>query len=57
MNFNILKIVYLYSLYSLLWGRLCERVTVTDGCRLYNLYEYVNTQQLISDALASPIRM
>ncbi len=46
-----------FILYSLLWGRLCERVTVTDGCRLYNLYELVTTQQLISDALASPIRM
>jgi hypothetical protein len=36
-------------LYSLLWGQLCERVTVTDVCRLYNFYEHVITQQLISD--------
>jgi hypothetical protein len=44
-------------LYSFIMGRLCEHVTVTDGRRLCNLYEHVNTQQLISDALASPIRM
>jgi hypothetical protein len=36
-------------LYSLLWGQLCERVTVTDVCRLYNFYEHVITQQLILD--------
>ncbi len=35
-----------FSVY--LWGQLCERVTVTDGCRLYNFYEHVITQQLIS---------
>jgi hypothetical protein len=54
---NISKVVFILY-YSLLWGRLCEHVTVTDGCRLYNLYMNIfNTQQLISDAIASPIRM
>ena len=33
-----LKIFCLYSVFILYYGAmLCERVTVTDGCRLYNL--------------------
>jgi hypothetical protein len=42
-------IVTIALYYSLLWGQLCERVTVTDVSRLYNFYEHVITQQLISD--------
>jgi hypothetical protein len=41
--------VTVLSFILLLWGRLRERVTVTDVYRLYNLYEHVNTQQLISE--------
>jgi hypothetical protein len=37
-NLSLVNPFSLYILYSLLWGQLCERVTVTDVCRLYKYF-------------------